>query len=137
MDREEDGEDGEQRAAGPARGPYLRLRPGQRDTFLEMLGQTGNRRFAAEAIGARRAGYEAHHARADTTRETWALQETPMGSFILVWFEGDVEKAFTDLATNDSDFIAWFRGRVLDVTGVDLAVPPDAPPPEVLVDWHA
>lgn len=34
------------------------------------------RAFATEALGARRAGYEAHHARADTTRETWAIQET-------------------------------------------------------------
>jgi hypothetical protein len=32
------------------------------------------RAFAAEVVGARRAGYEAHHERADTTRETWALQ---------------------------------------------------------------
>jgi len=23
----------------------------------------------------------------------------------------------------------WFRGRVLDVTGVDLAAPPEGPPP--------
>ena len=95
------------------------------------------RAFAAETIGGRRAGYEEHLARTGTTRETWALQETPMGSFILVWFEGDVEKSFTDLATNDSDFIKWFHGQVLDVTGVDLAAPPDGPPPEVVVDWSA
>lgn len=29
----------------------MRLRPEQRDRFLELLGQTGNRRYAAEAIG--------------------------------------------------------------------------------------
>jgi len=95
------------------------------------------RAFAAETMGARRAEFGAHHSRAGTTRETWALQETPMGSFMLVWFEGDVEKAFADLATNDSDFITWFRGRVLDLTGVDLGAPSDGPPPAVLVDWHA
>jgi len=95
------------------------------------------RAFAAETLGARRAEYAAHHERSGTTRETWALQETPMGSFILVWFEGDVEKSFADLATNDSEFITWFRGRVLDVTGVDLGAPADGPPPAVLVDWHA
>jgi hypothetical protein len=61
----------------------------------------------------------------------------PMGSFLLVWFEGDVPNAFNDLANYDSEFMTWFRGRVLDVTGVDLAVPPTGPPPEVLVDWHA
>jgi hypothetical protein len=60
-----------------------------------------------------------------------------MGSFLLVWFEGDVQKAFADLATDDSEFMTWFRGRVLDVTGVDLAAPPAGPPPEVLFDWRA
>jgi hypothetical protein len=95
------------------------------------------RAFAAETMGARRAGYDAHLGRADIVRETWALQETPMGSFMLVWFEGDVEKAFTDLATSDTDFMSWFRDQVLDVTGVDLSAPSDAPPPALLVDWHA
>ncbi len=95
------------------------------------------RAFAAETIGARRAEFEAQLASGDITRETWALQETPMGSFMLVWFEGDVEKTFTNLATDDSEFTTWFRGRVLDVTGVDLSAPSDDPPPTVLVDSHA
>lgn len=95
------------------------------------------RAFAAETVGARRAEFEAHLARADITRETWALQETPMGSFIVVWFEGDVEKAFTELATDESDYTNWFRGRVLDITGVDLGAPPDGPPPAILIDSGA
>jgi hypothetical protein len=95
------------------------------------------RAFAAETMGARRADFAAHHTRVGNIRETWALQETPMGSFMLVWFEGDIEKAFGDLATNDSEFMQWFRGQVLDVTGVDLSAPSDAPPPAVLVDWRA
>ena len=95
------------------------------------------RAFAAETIGARRAEFEAQLASGDIIRETWALQETPMGSFMLVWFEGDVEKTFTNLATDDSEFTTWFRGRVLDVTGVDLGAPSDDPPPTVLVDSHA
>jgi hypothetical protein len=95
------------------------------------------RAFAAETFGARRPGYEAHLARAGITRETWAVQETPMGSLMLVWFEGDVEKAFADLATDDSEYMTWFRARVLGVTGVDLAAPPDGPPPAVLIDYQA
>ena len=95
------------------------------------------RAFAAETTGARRDGFAAHHKRAGTTRETWSLQETPMGSFMLVWFEGDPEKAFGDIATDDSEYTAWFRGRVLDLTGVDLGAPPEGPPPAVLVDWSA
>jgi hypothetical protein len=93
------------------------------------------RAFAAETVGARKADFEAQQARAGVTRETWTMQSTPMGSFMLVWFEGDVEKAFGDLATNDSEFTTWFRGQVLDLTGVDLSAPSDDPLPEVLVNW--
>jgi hypothetical protein len=95
------------------------------------------RGFAAETFGARRPGFEAHMVRAGVSRETWALQETPMGSFMIVWFEGDVDKAFGDLATDDSEYGSWFRGQVLDVTGVDMATPPDGPPPAVLLDYRA
>ena len=98
--------------------------------------EQGGRDFAAVCMGERRKGFEAQAARSGLTRETWALQETPMGSFMLVWFEApDIEKAFTDLASGD-EFSTWFRGQVKDVTGVDLGAPPD-PPPDVLVDWTA
>ena len=94
------------------------------------------RAFAAETVGARRQEFEAHLVRSGVTRETWALQETPMGSLMLVWFEGDVDKAFADLATDDSEYTRWFLAQVLDVTGVDLGAPPDQPPPAVLVDYR-
>jgi hypothetical protein len=94
--------------------------------------------FAAACMGERRAGFNALQAESRVTRETWALQETPMGSFMLVWFEApDIEKAFTDLATTGSEFTTWFLDRVKDVTGVDLSTPPESPPPEVLVNWSA
>ena len=97
--------------------------------------EQAGREFAATCTGERRKGFEAQHARSGLTRETWALQETPMGSFMLVWFEApDVEKSFTDLATSDDEFTIWFRDRVKDLTGVDLGAPPESPLPEVLVD---
>jgi len=40
-----------------------------------------------------------------------------MGSFMLVWFEGDIEKAFDDLASDDSDFATWFRTEAKEITG--------------------
>ena len=93
------------------------------------------RDFAAACMGERRKGFDAQAARTGLARETWALQETPMGSFILVWFEGpDIEKAFTELATSGDEFTVWFRGQVKDVTGFDLGAPPEGPPPELLVD---
>ena len=95
------------------------------------------RAFAAETFGARRRDFEAHLERVGVIRETWALQETPMGSLMHMWFEGDVEKAFAELATDDSEYTTWFRARVLDVTGVELGAPSDEPPPAVLVDYSA
>jgi hypothetical protein len=94
------------------------------------------RDFAATCVGERRKGFEAQLSRGEISRETWSLQETPMGSFMLVWFEAtDVEKTFTELATSGDEFTIWFRGQVKDVTGVDLGAPPEGPPPAVLVDW--
>jgi len=95
------------------------------------------RAFASETVGNRKADFAAVQARSNVTRETWAMQETPMGSFMLVWFEGDVEKAFSDLASDNSDFATWFRTQVKEITGVDLAEPPPGPLPDVLVDWNA
>lgn len=96
------------------------------------------RDFAAACMGERRKGFVAQSARTKLARETWALQETPMGSFMLVWFEApDIEKAFTELATSLDEFTVWFRGQVKAVTGVDLGAPPVGPLPAVLVDWVA
>jgi hypothetical protein len=95
------------------------------------------RAFASETVGARKADFEAAQARSNVTRETWAMQETPMGSFMLVWFEGDVEKAFTDLASDQSDFGTWLRAQVEQITGVDLSAPPQGPLPDVVLDWKA
>jgi len=94
------------------------------------------RDFAAACMGERRNEFDARAARTGLTRETWALQETPMGSFMLVWFEApDIEKAFTELATSGDEFDVWFRDQVKDLTGIDLGVPPQSPLPEVLFDW--
>jgi hypothetical protein len=95
------------------------------------------RAFAAETTGPRKADFDAAQARSNVTRETWAMQETPMGSFMLVWFEGDIEKAFGELATDESDFGTWMRAQVKDITGVDLGAPPEGALPDVLVDWRA
>jgi hypothetical protein len=61
----------------------------------------------------------------------------PNGSFILVWFVGDDEKAFDDLATDNSEFATRFRDQVKDVTGVELAAPLRGPLPVVLVNWSS
>jgi hypothetical protein len=83
------------------------------------------RAFAATCVGSRRKEFE----------EPWALQETPMGSFMLVWFEApDIAEVFARLAGLNTEFATWFRAQVKELTGVDLGAPPEGPAPEVLVD---
>lgn len=96
------------------------------------------RAFAKETMGPRRSGYDESQKRGGITRETWSVQETPDGSaFVLVWFESpDPEKSFAELAQDSSDFAVWFRERVKEVSGVDLAEPPEGGP-ELVLDWSA
>jgi hypothetical protein len=94
------------------------------------------RAFARDVMGARRREFDESQARFEATRETWSLQSTPDGELMLVWFEApDIEKGFALLAESTEPFDVWFRAQVQETTGFDLAAPPEAPPPEVLVDW--
>lgn len=101
--------------------------PGQEDAL---------RVFGNELAGARLSDFTAQQAKADVTEEAWTLQQTPMGSYCLVYFKGDVEGAFADLGASDSEFTTWFRSQVLAISGVDLAKPDDGPPPESILDWQ-
>ncbi len=95
------------------------------------------REFAKACMTSRAAEFNALQAQADVVRETWTIAETPAGSAVLVWFDGDVEKAFADIAADDTDFGKWFRAQVDDITGFDLSAPDDSPQPEVILDWSA
>jgi hypothetical protein len=102
--------------------------PGQEDA---------GRAFAKEVLSSRRQGFEALQRRSGVSRETWSIQESPMGALMLVWFEApDIEASFTDLATSNDEFSVWFRDRVKELTGVDLAEPAEGGP-EVVLEWNA
>jgi hypothetical protein len=95
------------------------------------------RAWTAEAAGPRQAEFDAFQRRAELTRETLTLQRTPAGAVLLIWFEGNVERAFEVIATGQDAFTEWYRGQLHDVTGVDVRQPAVGPPPETLLDWRA
>jgi hypothetical protein len=95
------------------------------------------RKFAEEVLG-RMEEYNASQKRVGTTREERALQQTPMGSLVLVRFEApDPEASFMTLAQSTDAFDVWFKKRVMEISGVDLSAAPDGPPPEIILDWRA
>jgi hypothetical protein len=92
-----------------------------------------DREMFVELEGPRRAEYEDARRKAGFTRETVWHQETPSGTVAVVHVEAeDVGAAMMAIATSDEPFDQWFRERILDIHGVDLAEP--APPPQQVFD---
>jgi hypothetical protein len=93
------------------------------------------RQFAKEVLSDHADDYASLMKESGTTRVTRTLQETPAGSFILVWYEAaEVLKIFEILAARD-DAAAWTRGRVEECGGIQLSGPPPGPGPELILEW--
>jgi hypothetical protein len=105
--------------------------------FPVLAGKDGEpRKFAEETLG-RRDEFDASQQRCGITKESWVLQETPEGSMVIVHFESDdVEGAFASLAQSDDSFDVWFKGRVKEITGVDLNES-GGPLPQFILDWSS
>ena len=107
--------------------------------FPVLPGKEGDaRKFAEEALGSHGDHYDALMEASGTSRVTWTIQQTPAGTFLLVWFEAeDIGAIFEHLATGTGEDADWMRGRVKDVTGLDMTEPADDPLPEVILEWPA
>lgn len=95
------------------------------------------RAWINEVADDRKAGFDAMQRRSAIARETLTLLSTPLGAFMLVWFDGNIEQAFGEVATGQGEFTVWHRAQLHDVTGIDLSQPDDGPLPELLIDWRA
>jgi len=89
-------------------------------------------------MGARRKECIEYLNRVGISKETWHLQKTPMGSFVVVHFESeDPAKSFKVLAESTHPFDVWFRQQALQVSGVDLGKPMEGAPPEEIFSLSA
>jgi hypothetical protein len=87
--------------------------PGKREKLFE---------FAKALSGDRSEEYAA--SQASVTQETWFLQETPTGDFLIVHFESpDPAAVFGALAASTDPFDAWFRQQAQECSGIDLSQP--------------
>lgn len=93
--------------------------------------------FARELNGPRRVQLDDLERRCGVEREIWTIQQMPDGSHaMIVFFDGDVEKTFTELATGTDEFTTWYRAQVLDIGGPDLTSD-DQPASEIAFEWSA
>jgi hypothetical protein len=89
-------------------------------------------------MGPRRKECAEYLSRSGTSKETWHLQKTPMGAFVVVHFESDdPANAFKVLAESTHRFDVWFKQQALQVSGVDLGKPMEGPPPEEIFNLSA
>jgi hypothetical protein len=98
--------------------------PGKRDALLA---------FANALMGERRE--ELDKAQVTVTKESWHLQETPMGDFCIVYFEApDALGVHSGLAASEEPFDVWFREQIKEVSGIDISTPPEAVPTRIF-NW--
>ena len=80
------------------------------------------RRFCQEMAGSRRKPYEASRQRLGITLERLALVETAYGSMAVTNLEAsDIANALGQIVTSTNTFDIWYRERLKDVHGIDLA----------------
>ena len=101
------------------------------------------RRFCQELAGSRRQSYEASRQRLGITCERMALVETTYGSTAVTTLEAsNVDQALGQIITSNIPFDAWYRERLHELHGINLAgyetfVQPVSPPQnqELLFEW--
>lgn len=101
---------------------FVPLLPGKTDAARE---------FAATISGPRRS--ELDNAQTTVTKESWFLQETPHGDFMIVYYlSPDPDKVHAALAVSQDPFDVWFRAQILELTGIDISTPPGNLPTQIL-----
>jgi hypothetical protein len=95
------------------------------------------RQFAREVQTTRAAEATDFYRRMGVARESWHLQETPHGSWVIGVTqipEKPVEAAGRDYAASQHPFDRWFKDQVIAITGVDPEQAPLGPPTQCIFD---
>jgi hypothetical protein len=80
------------------------------------------RRFCQELSGSRRKMYEASRQQLGITRERLALVETVFGSTAVTTLEApNIGQALSQIIGSELPFDVWYRERLQDLHGVNLA----------------
>lgn len=101
---------------------FVPLLPGKTDAA---------RAFAHSLMNERQADLD--NAQVTVTKESWFLQETPHGDFLIVYYHSpNPDKVHAALAVSEEPFDVWFREQILDITGIDISTPLGNLPKQVL-----
>ncbi len=71
-------------------------------------------------------------------RQYVSLQKTPMGDFVVLFFEGENPGAMMmGFGSSDNEFDKMFAGQIKDIHGIDVNVPPPGPISELVLEYNA
>ena len=107
--------------------------------FPILEGKEARIRELAQEIKSRRLAEAGNfYRRHGATHESWHLQETPAG----LWLIGVTELGATSPAAAGASYArshepydTWLKGQIKDITGVDPDRVPLGPPTECIFDW--
>ena len=92
--------------------------------------------FAAQLKGRRKADAAAFYRRYGVVDESWHVQETPIGAWVVaVTIIADAAEAAPRYAQSTDEFEAWFKAEVMALTGIDPNVTPLGPPTSQVYRW--
>jgi hypothetical protein len=94
-------------------------------------------REIANELKSRPREYAESRKRLGITMERVYQQHTPMGDYVVVYFEadGDMIEKFAKVPSSDLDIDRYFVKAVKEIHGVDLTQPMQGPPPETVAEW--
>jgi len=93
--------------------------------------------FAALLSGERKSEAAAFYRKYGITHDSWHLQDTPAGPWVIGVTIGDdpIAERGAELATSTTEFDSWFKSQVKRITGIDQDVQPLGPPTTQLFAW--
>ena len=105
--------------------------------FPVLPGMEDKLRDMARALsGARAQQAAAFYAKFGVSHESWHLQETPHGAWVIaVTAIDEPQTRAAEYAESNDEFDRWFKAMVLEVSGIDPATQPLGPPTEAIFDW--
>lgn len=107
----------------------LPLKPGKEQAFRELAAEMKRRRSRTRDF----------FGKYGVVRESWHLQRAPDGSFMVIGITEapKIRAVAKRYGASADETDAWLKGRIHELTGVDLDQQPLGPPTETVFDWKA
>ena len=101
-----------------------------------LSGKEGDARLFAASMKDRKKEYEKSFKDLKIKKDAVYLQQLPGSSTLIVFIEADdAGKALADLSVSTAPFEMWFKDETKRITGIDLGLFREYPPPDLLFSY--